>query len=416
VADTRPPLSRNVKALGVVSLFADVASEMVYPLLPAFITITLGASGAVLGTIEGVADATSSLLKLASGWWADRVRSRKPLVVAGYLISAIARPLVALAAVPRHVLVVRFTDRTGKGIRTSPRDALLADSTDPTQRGRAYGYHRAMDNVGAVLGPLLAWALVELAQASDRTVFAWSALPGLVSVLVLIAFVRESPRERATPPGAAAATGGAPARGAGPAEPGAGNPGGHPPTTALPPVFWKYLAVLFVFTLSASSDAFLLIRARQLGVAVAVIPLMYALLNLVRAVASTPAGALSDRVGRRLLIAGGWGLYAVVYLGFGVATEAWHAWSLFAVYGLFYALTEGAERALVADLVPPARRGTAFGWFHFAVGAAALPASLGFGLVWDRLGAAVAFGMAAAIAGVATVGLLAFVPAPKVRA
>lgn len=406
----RPPLSRNVKALGVVSLLADIASEMVYPLLPTFLTVTLGASGTALGAIEGVADATSSLVKLASGWWADRVRSRKPLVVVGYLVSAIARPLIGLAMAPWHVLAVRFTDRTGKGVRTSPRDALLADSSDSAQRGRAYGFHRALDNVGAVLGPLVAWLLVELARATERTVFLWSALPGFVSIVVLVLFVRDAGRTRAAagspvPPASPAPSPTLPTPAA-PAEPG----------EALPANFWRYIAVVFVFTLGASSDAFLLVRARELGVSLAMIPILYAMLNLVKAVSSTPAGALSDRLGRRPLIISGWALYAAVYVGFAAATSAWQAWMLFAVYGLFFGLTEGTEKALVADLVPAMRRGTAFGWFHFAIGVAALPASLVFGLVWDRAGAATAFFMGAAIAGIATLGLLALVRVPKVRA
>lgn len=391
------PLSRNVKALGAVSLLTDVASEMIYPLLPIFLTTTLGASATFLGAIEGVAESTSSLLKLASGWWADRVRQKKPLVVAGYLLSALARPLLAFAAVPWHALAVRMTDRTGKGIRTSPRDALLADSSDPAQRGRAYGFHRAMDNVGAVLGPLLAWLLYEMAQVPMRSVFLWSAVPGVLAIVVLMVFVRE---RRIAPAAAPAAD---------PAVVSADR------STPLGSTFWRYLAVVFVFTLGASSDAFLLVRAQQLGVPVMLIPILYAMLNLVKALSSTTGGALSDRYGRRPLIVSGWALYAAVYLGFAFATAAWQAWALFLVYGLFFGLTEGAEKALVADLVPAARRGTAFGWFNFAIGIAALPASLIFGIVWDRIGPAMAFTMGAALAAVATVGLLAVVPSRSVR-
>jgi len=403
---SRVTLSRNVKALGVVSLLADVASEMIYPLLPIFLTTTLGASATFLGAIEGVADSTSSLLKLASGWWADRVRLKKPLVVAGYVLSAVARPLLAFAAVPWHALAVRMTDRTGKGIRTSPRDALLADSSEPTQRGRAYGFHRAMDNVGAVLGPLVAWLLYEMAQVPMRSVFLWAAVPGVLSVVVLFVFVRE---RRGAPESAAAVRGAT--TGTGPESP-VTSPG---PGTPLGGTFWRYLSVVFVFTLGASSDAFLLIRAQQLGVPVMLIPILYAMLNLVKAISSTPGGALSDRYGRRPLIVAGWTLYAAVYLGFAFATAAWQAWALFAVYGLFFGLTEGTEKALVADLVPAARRGTAFGWFNFAIGIAALPASLIFGVVWDRMGPAAAFSMGAALAALATVGLFGAVPSRSVR-
>ena len=401
------PLSRNVKALGVVSLLADVASEMIYPLLPIFLTVSLGASATFIGAIEGLADSTSSLLKLASGWWTDRVRRKKPLVVVGYLLSAAARPLLAFAAVPWHALAVRMADRTGKGIRTSPRDALLADSSEPTQRGRAYGFHRAMDNFGAVLGPLVAWLLYEMAQVPMRSVFLWAAVPGVLSVVVLLVFVRE---RRGAPELSAAARGATPG-------PGRESPVTSPgPGTPLGGTFWRYLAVVFVFTLGASSDAFLLIRAQQLGVPVMLIPILYAMLNLVKAVSSTPGGALSDRYGRRPLIVAGWTLYAAVYLGFAFATAAWQAWALFAVYGLFFGLTEGTEKALVADLVPAARRGTAFGWFNFAVGIAALPASLMFGIIWDQAGPATAFSVGAALAAIATFGLFMFVPTRKIQA
>ncbi len=415
-------LSRNVKALGVVSLLADVASEMIYPLLPLFLTSVLGATGTFVGVIEGMAETTSAMLKLASGWWADRVRRRKPLVVAGYVMSAIARPLVAVATAPWHVLAVRLSDRTGKGIRSSPRDALLADSSHPAQRGRAYGFHRALDNLGAVLGPLLAWFLYELMHVEMRSVFLWSALPGVLSAIVLIWMVNEGERGSG-----GAGTG----RGtAGPAGHGGGRSGnaattGEAFTTAaarapadaardaappLPSAFWRYLAVVFVFTLGASTDAFLLLRAQQLGVSVAMVPILYAAHNLVKAVSATPGGALSDRYGRRPLILAGWALYAGVYLWLATAGSAWHAWAAFLVYGVFYGLTEGTEKALVADLVPAARRGTAFGWFNFATGVAALPASVVFGLVWDRFGPPAAFAMGASLAAVAAVGLWTLVP------
>lgn len=398
---SRAKLSRNVKALGAVSLLTDVASEMIYPLLPIFLTTTLGASATFIGAIEGAADSVSALLKLASGWWADRVK-KKPLVVAGYFLSSVARPLLAFAAVPWHALAVRMTDRTGKGIRTSPRDALIADSSEPAQRGRAYGFHRAMDNIGAVLGPLVAWLLYEVARMPMPSIFLWSALPGVLSIVVLMVVVREKPAVR----GAAVAAE-TPAHAADVA---------GDTTTPLGSTFWRYIAVVFVFTLGASSDAFLLVRAQQLGVPVMLIPILYAMLNLVKALSNTIGGALSDRYGRRPLIISGWALYAAVYLGFAFATAAWQAWALFLIYGLFFGLTEGVEKALVADLVPSTRRGTAFGWFNFAIGIAALPASLAFGIVWDQLGAATAFMMGAGFAAVATFGLLVLVPSRKIQA
>jgi MFS family permease len=394
------PLSRNVKALGVVSLLGDVASEMISPLMPVFLTVTLGASATVLGAIEGLADSTSSLLKLASGWWADRVPKKKPIVVFGYALSAIARPLVGIAVASWQVLAVRMTDRTGKGIRTSPRDALLADSAAPDQRGHAYGLHRALDNVGAVLGPLVAWVLYEAMHRPIREVFFWSVVPGFLSIVVLLVFVKEdSPRSRGA--GATLTT--------------AADKPKLGPAGELGAPFWKYIAVMFVFTLGASSDAFLLIRAQQLGVPAPMIPIIYAMFNLVKAVTSVPGGTLSDRLGRRPLIVSGWALYAAVYLGFALASAEWHAWVLFAVYGVMFGLTEGTQKALVADLVPASRRGTAFGWFNFAIGVAALPASLLFGVVSDRVSPPAAFTMGAAFAAVATLGLIAVVPRDRVR-
>jgi len=408
VGHGRPPLEPNVKALGAVSLLTDVSSEMIYPLLPLFVTTVLGGSATMLGTIEGAAETTASMLKLASGWWSDRV-AKKPLVLFGYGVSALARPLVGIATAPWHVLVVRMSDRVGKGVRSSPRDALLAASAAPESRGRAFGFHRAADNLGAFLGPVVAWLLLSQ-HMSLQHVFLWAAVPGAASVAVLLTFVRERRR------GAADETaGGAAAERAAPA-------GTAPVRTApfggdvpLGAGFWKYLAVLGVFTLGASSDAFLLMRAGQLGVATALIPLLWAMHNLLKAAASTPAGSLSDRIGRKPLIVAGWTVYALVYLAFARATSAWHAWALFAAYALYLGLVEGVEKALVADLVPAARRGRAFGLYNFTVGIAALPASVVFGVVWQRWGSATAFGMGAAFAGVAAMAFVALVPSRTVE-
>lgn len=401
------PLHRNVKALSVVSLLTDASSEMILPLLPLFLTSVLGASATILGAIEGLAEAVASLLKLASGWWSDRVTRRKPLVVVGYGLASVARPLIAVAAAPWHVMVVRVTDRIGKGLRSSPRDALIADATPPEDRGRAYGVHRAADHLGAVLGPLAAWFLLGSVGLGLRSVFLWAAVPAILSVFVLIAYVRDVP-----PGGSGADAKAAPS--AGPtlaSAQAAGQPHVLDATPApMPAEFRRYLVVLFVFTLGCSADAFLLLRAADLGVAAAMIPVLWAVHNLVRSVASTPGGQLSDRVGRRPLIVAGWLVYALVYCGFAFATEAWHAWALLVAYGLYFGLAEGPEKAYVADLVPAARRGTAFGWFNFVVGIAALPASLIFGAVWDRWGASAAFGIGASLAAVAAVGLLAFTP------
>lgn len=379
-------LPPTVRRLGLVSLLTDASSEMIYPLLPAFLTRTLRSGPAFLGLVEGAAELVASVLKVVSGRLADRW-PKKPLVVGGYGLSALARPLMALAAAPAHVLLVRIADRVGKGIRGAPRDALLADVTPPEERGRAFGFHRAMDHAGAVVGPLLASAV--LAFTDDvRVVFALAAVPGLLGVAVLALGVPASPAKPALP---VAPT---PSRDA--------SPLGRP--------FRAYLVVLAVFTLGNSSDAFLLLRAAEAGVPLSAVPLLWSVHHLVKSAASTPAGAAADRLGRRPAIVAGWAVYALCYLGFAFARAPWHVWGLFVVYGAYHALTEGAERALVADLAPPAARGRAFGLYHAVLGAMLLPASLLTGALWQAFGAPVALGTGAALATLASVLLLASVP------
>ena len=383
-------LSRNVLALGAVSFFTDASSEMIYPLLPLFITSTLGASAVFVGAIEGAADSVSALLKLGSGWLSDRTRRRKPLVVAGYFLASAVRPLVAIAQSATQVLVLRVTDRLGKGIRGAPRDALIADSVDPAQRGRAFGFQRAADHAGAVVGPLIAYALISQLGVGLRTVFWLAAIPAAIAVITLVVAVRE-----------ARPTDGAPSVTTAPE---------LAPPSQLGGRFFAYLGVLLLFTLGNSTDAFLLLRATELGIGAALLPVLWAMLHLVKSVSSTPGGVLSDRRGRKPVIVAGWMVYAIVYLMFGHATDAWHVWALFAVYGVYFGLTEGVERALVADLVPAVRRGAAFGWYNLAIGLGALPASVIFGAIYDRFGAATAFTVGAAAALAASVGLWIVVP------
>jgi len=387
----RPRLGRNVVSLGAVSFLTDVATEMTYPLLPVFLATVLGASATYVGTIEGVAESTAALLKFASGWWSDRVSRRKPLVLAGYAIASVVRPFIGLAQSAAQVLGIRVADRVGKGIRSSPRDALIADSVVPELRGRAFGFHNAADNAGAVLGPLLAFAFLRWGGFQLRTVFLLTAIPGALAVLTLLFGVREMPRT-ASPPKQ------------GDAEEGPGL------KTPLGGRFWAYLGVLLLFTLGNSTDAFLLLRAGQLGVSAALVPILWALLNGVKAASNTPGGILSDRIGRKPLIVAGWLVYAAVYFAFGRAASPWHAWALFAVYGLYFGLTEGVEKALVADLVPADRRGSAFGWYNLAIGVAALPASLLFGALWDRWGSTTAFDFGALLALAAAIGMAVVVP------
>ena len=387
--ERRRRLPRTVLALSLVSLFTDASSEIIYPLLPLFLTATLGASAETLGVIEGAAETTASLLKLVSGWWSDRVARRKPLVVAGYAIASLARPLVAFAQSAGQVLAIRVSDRVGKGIRSSPRDALLADAVAPDQRGRAYGLHRAADNFGAVIGPLIAFSVLHWTSISLRHLFLLAAVPGLFALVALVVGVREEPRAAASVTAAKR---------------------GPLLSGGLPTRFWGYLAVLLLFTLGNSSDAFILLRASQLGVSAALLPIIWAMLHVVKSATNTPSGALSDRVGRVPLIVAGWLVFAGVYLAFGRATATWQAWALFAVYGTYFGLTEGVEKALVADLVPADKRGAGFGWYNLAIGLGALPASIIFGAVWDRYGSARAFELGAALAATAAAALILVVP------
>ena len=385
-----------------MSFFTDVSTEMIYPLLPVFLASVLGANASFIGAIEGVAETTASLLKLLSGWWSDKVGSRKILVVIGYGIATIVRPFTAATHSAGQVLAIRLTDRIGKGIRTSPRDALLADSAPAQARGRAFGFHAAADNAGAVLGPLLAFMILKLQGVGSfdgttrllahdeqalRNVFWLAAVPGIIAMIVLIIVVRDVPHRAAEDKTAASI----------------GDIGG-----GLTKRFWAYLVVVLLFTLGNSTDAFLLLRANQLGVPVAMAPILWALLNLVKSATGTYGGQLSDTIGRKPLIVGGWLLYAAVYFAFGWAAAAWQAWALFAVYGIFYGMTEGTEKALVADIVPHTRRGSAFGWYNLAIGLGALPASLIFGAIWDRAGAPTAFVFGATLALIAAL-LMAFV-------
>jgi MFS family permease len=381
------PITRNVYALSAVSFFTDASSEMIYPLLPVFLTTVLGASAGSLGVIEGAAETTAALLKLASGWWSDRVKRRKPLVALGYGLASAARPLVAVAQSATQVLGIRLLDRIGKGIRGAPRDALIADSVDPSIRGKAFGIQRTSDHAGAMVGPLIAFAVLNWWHTPLRTVFWLSVIPGAIAVAIALFVVEESHEM----------------------EMGSDSHAHSRSQSRLPKSFWGALSAVTLFTLGNSTDAFLLLRATQLGVPTAMAPILWAMLHLVKSSSSTPGGILSDRFGRKPAVIAGWIVYAAVYLLFAHATTAWHAWALFAVYGLYFGLAEGPERALVSDLVPGGRRGTAFGWYNLSIGIAALPASIVFGLIWDHRGSGAAFTFGAIVAGLAAV-VLAAVP------
>ncbi|WP_026842681.1 MFS transporter [Citrifermentans bremense] len=384
-------ITGNVLILGLVSFFTDVSSEMIYPLLPLFLTGVLGAGPAFLGTIEGVAESTSSLLKLVSGIVSDRVRRRKRLVLIGYTVSSFMRPLIGSAGSAFTVLLIRTGDRVGKGIRTSPRDALIADSVDPSLRGKAYGFHRSMDHAGALVGPLVATLLLSYFVTDLRVVFWLAAIPGLLAVLLIVWKVRETERvplakERLQ--------------------------------LALIPAgpLRRYLLILFLFTLGNSSDAFLLLKAGTLGVPPHRIPLLWAFFHLVKMMSSMPFGALSDRIGRKSVIVAGWCVYSLAYIGFGLAANEMQVWLLFAFYGLFFGLTEGAEKAYLVDMSDATLRGAAFGWYNFAIGAGALPASLLFGLIWQHAGPVAPFIFGAALSALAVLLLLVLVRPPMENA
>jgi len=387
-------LPRNVYAIGLVSLLNDASSEIIYPLLPVFLSAVLGAPASAIGVIEGAAESISSLLKLFAGNLSDRIGKRKALVVGGYAVANTVRPLLAFASNWYQVLAIRLVDRVGKGIRTAPRDAMIADTVETEQRGLAFGFHRAMDHCGAVIGPLLGYVLVfwfaadrNAPTAHDFTrIFLWASVPALAAVLVSIFFLKEIPRPEQQ-------------------------------AAASPVLTWRgfdgnfklFLFVLALFTLSNSSDAFLLLRAQTAGVSVVMIPLLWAALHASKVLSSLWGGDLSDRMGRRSLIVSGWLLYAGVYAGFAFVSNQASVWILFLVYGIYFGMTEGVEKALVADLVGREQLGTAYGLYNLAFSITVLPASILMGAVWDWKGPRTAFLLSAAMGASAAVLLLLLV-------
>ena len=384
-------LPAGVWILGGVSLLNDMATESIYPLLPFFLTTVLGAGAVSLGIIEGAAEAVSSVLKIISGRLSDRWQRRKPIVVAGYGLSALARPFISLAGSWGVVFLLRFIDRIGKGVRGAPRDAMLADLANETNRGRVYGFHQAMDHVGAILGPLLATAFLIAYPSRYRALFALTAIPGVLTV-ILLRWAKEPAPSTPHAPYA-------------PNEP-------HAPHAPLPPPLIRYLIVLSVFTLGNSTDAFLLLRLTEAAGGPRFIPLMWAGLHVVKTVFSVAGGAASDRFGRRKLIAIGWVMYAIVYAGFALSTSLAALVTWFMIYGVYYGCVEGSERALVADFALPSQKGTAFGVYNAVAGLGALVSSVVFGFIWSRFGEAIAFGSGAALAIAAAALLFIVVPRP----
>lgn len=395
-------VSRNVFFLGWVSLLTDMSSEMIFNVLPLFLLNVLKVSTPIIGLIEGIAEGTASLFKLVSGWLSDRLGRRKSLTVFGYSLSTLSKPFLYIASSWGVVLAVRFTDRVGKGVRDAPRDALVADSTADNERGRSFGFHRAMDTAGAVLGIGLAALIVYLVEREglQLTWHAFRALvlsgigPAVLAVLILLFFVREKKKGAQRKPG----------------EPATAQPVREAPAkTTLDRRFKLFLLIMVLFTLGNSSDAFLILRAQNLGFSVFWVLILFVAFNLVYALAATPAGVISDKLGRKRVIVVGWTIYALSYLGLGLASAKWEVWLLFALYGLYYGISEGVTRAFVSDLVPAEKRGTAYGWYHAAVGISVLPASVIAGLLWQYISPAVTFYFGAGMAGVAMLGFLLFI-------
>jgi MFS family permease len=371
-------LPRNVWAVSLTSFFMDTSSEMVITLLPLFLANILGVQTSIIGLIEGIADATASILKLFAGWLSDRLGGRKWLAVAGYALSAISKPFFYFASTWELVAAVRWADRAGKGIRTAPRDALVADSVIPQMRGLAFGFHRAMDTAGQMLALLIAILVVWLAQkgavgleaSTFKTLVLISLLPAFLAVLSLVIGAKDVPvkNKRALPKFA---------------------------FRSLGKPFMIFMIIVGVFTLGNSSDAFLVLRAQKTGLNVISILAMIATFSLIYTLVSTPAGSLSDRIGRRRLIVGGWLVYAIIYLGFAAAQTGWQVWGLYVVYGLYYGMAFGTANALVADLVPENLRGTAYGTYNAVVGVLAFPASFIAGVLWQGIGGWHGFGQSA---------------------
>lgn len=388
---TQASLPRNVKILGVASLLNDTASEMIFPLLPRFLLTVLAGNRFYLGVIEGAADSVASILKLWAGGRSDQLGRRKGFVIFGYALAALSRPMIAMVVAPWQLFGLRLGDRVGKGVRTSPRDALIADSIDSSMRGRAFGFHRAMDHLGAAVGPLLAAGFLWLWPEELRLLFFVTILPGLL-VVVLLVFGLHEPTKTEQPAERLKLT--------------------------LQPFdrsFRVYLFALVVFTLGNSSDAFLLVRAEELGVPTAMLPVLWGAFHVVKSSSNLLLGRAVDRIGPRPIIFAGWLIYGCVFLGFAFATTAWEIWALFLAYALYYGFSEPAEKTLVANLVGPDRKGLAYGWYNFAIGVVTLPASLIFGALYQVYGAPVAFGWRTSLAFVAVLLLLGVRESPRVR-
>lgn len=398
-------ITRNVWVLGAVAFFTDVSSEMIVPVRILFLVVVLQTPLALAGLIEGVAESTASLLKIVSGRMSDRVSSRKPLILFGYSLSNIMKPLLALVNAWPAALGLIFLDRVGKGVRGSPRDAMMADSTPPEYRGKAFGFHRSMDTLGAAVGPLFTYLILLLTNNDLRAVFGWTLLPGILSILVILLFMREGKKKPV--PGAAVPAAVEPKKVEATRK--------SIPASALGRPFWMFTAISTVFAFGNSSDAFIFLRTADLEQSLLLVPLLYFGYNLIYAALATPLGVLSDRFGRLPVLISGYAAFALVYAGWAAATQAWNAWALFLVYGIYAAATEGVAKAYVTDLVPKEARGSAMGWFNGMTGVAALPANLIGGWLWSAAGPGATFAFGAWVAGISVALTIAWLPWLRTR-
>ncbi|QHI73145.1 MFS transporter [Aminipila terrae] len=353
-------IEKNIFFVGLTSFFTDTTTKMVYAVMPMFL-LSLGASKTELSFIEGIAESTASVIKALSGWWSDKIRRNKPFMIIGYGFTAIISPLFAFAVSPMQVLFIRFTERVGKGIRTAPRDSLIAASADGREKGKSFGFHKAMDNSGAILGPLLAFAILFFCPEPYRKIFLISIIPGIIGLFCIIFFVEEVKLQNV-------------------------NPLSKIKFKDFSSRYYAFLTIIFIFTLGNSTDALLLVKARDVGVTDEFIPLIYLIFNAVSVLFAVPAGILSDKIGRERIIIFGYVLYAIIYFGFGRTNSIGMLAGLFALYGLYSAATDGVQKALVSDLIPKDKRGTGLGIYNCLVGITLLPASLIAGIMYDHMG------------------------------
>jgi MFS family permease len=387
VTPEKHSIFNNVFFIGLISFFGGISQDLIIPILPIYLANVLHLDKSFIGLTEGLVTSSASIFKVVSGYLSDKIRSRKSIVFVGYFLSMIGRPLLALTTSGGIVLALRFLDGIGKGIKDSPKDALIADSTEAKDRGKGFGIARAIDTLGSVVGPLVLFILLYLLKDNDlryHYIFFIAAVPLFLTLAILQIYVRETPHKTKSV-------------------------NDENTSYKLPRKFYAFLVIAVIFTLGNSSDTFLILRAQNVGVAVLAIPLVYALFNFFYALASIPLGSLSDRIGREKVIIIGWLAYTLAYLGFGLANESYQIWVLFAFYGIYYATTEGVAKALIADLIISEHRGKAYGIYNAVIGLVALPASIIAGFLWDRVSAASPFLFGAAMAGIATVLLLAFI-------